>query len=333
MFALWATPGRANVNEFWLGGVLFGTGIAGSALCSGLETGFYCISGVRLRLRVGAEPPEPAALRVQRELAKPDRLLATLLIWNNIFNYVASFGLTTLMLGMGLSEAWVIALQALILTPLLLVLAESLPKELFRLRADVLPYRLSVLVSLLRFFAAPILPLVLGCARLVARATGDGGGSMRQRRELVTTLLKESALHGAISSVQATLIDRCVDIARTPLGELASPIAGDLLNPGDDRAVRAAVARRAPEPVVVLAARGVVAGIIDPVSSESGPFSLQPPLRIGAASTAREALVLMSGAGMRLAVVVENGLDVGVVTARQLANPLLQALREAGAKE
>lgn len=321
------------MNDLWLGGVLFAAGVGGSALCSGLETGFYCISMVRLRLRVGVQPPDPEALRVQRELASPDRLLATLLIWNNTFNYIASFGLTTLMLGMGWSEAWVIALQALILTPLLLVLAESLPKELFRLRADVWPYRLSAAVVFLRWCAAPILPMVLGCARMVTRLTGGGGRSMRQQRELVTTLLKESALHGAISSVQATLINRCVDLARTPLGELALPLVGDMLDVRNVHAVRTAVARRAPDPVVVLASRNVVAGIIDPVKSAHDPLALLPPLRIEAASTAREALVLMSAAGMRIAVVTRHGRDIGIVTARQLATPLLQALREGSPAE
>lgn len=313
--------------DAWVGSLIFAFGIVGSSMCSGLETGFYCISGLRLRLRLGRAEPDPAAVHVQAELDKPDRLLTTLLIWNNIFNYIASLGLASMMLQLGLSEGWVIALQALVLTPMLLVLAESLPKELFRMRADVLPYRLVNLVRVFRWTAMPILPLVLWCARLVARRSAHSDPTA-DRRDRISTLLKESAMHGAISPVQASLIDRAIELARTPVGELASPLAGEMIDTSNRAVLEAAARRWAPEPVVVLRTRSTVAGIIDPVAVPGRPLAVQPPLRLDANMSARDALAAMSSSGARSAVVSARGRDIGVVTARSLAKPLLAAIQE-----
>lgn len=315
------------MNEAWLGTLLFACGMCGSALCSGLETGFYCVSSLRLSLRLGGGTRDRAAERVRAELDRPERLLTTLLIGNNVFNYGASLGLALIMLSLQIPEVWVIVLQALVLTPMLLVFAESLPKEVFRVRADVLPYRLVWVVKLLRVVAMPLLPIVLGSARLVARA----GRSERRRvgqSEHIAALLKESALHGALSPVQASLIDRSIELARATVGSLALPLSGEVIDPADKTRLRWAARRWAPQPVVVLRSRGSAAGLIDPIAVPGDPFALLPLMRIEASTTARDALAQMSAGGCRLAVVSSRGRDVGIITTRRLASPLLDALRE-----
>lgn len=319
------------MNEPWLGLVLFAFGVCGSAVCSGLETGFYCVSSLRLSLRLGGAQRDRAAERVRAELDRPERLLTTLLIWNNVFNYVASLGLAWLMLRMEIGEVWVIVLQAAVLTPLLLVFAESLPKEIFRLRADVLPYRLAWLVGVLRVPAMPLLPIVLGSARLIARTEGSkrGGAGASER---IATLLKESAMHGALSPVQASLIDRSIELSHASVGSLAQPLAGEVIDPADKARLRSAARRWAPQPVVVLRSRGSVVGLIDPIAVPGDPFAILPAMRIEASTTARDALAQMSAAGCRLAVVVSRGRDTGIITTRRLASPLLEALREGVAR-
>ncbi|MCL4221805.1 MAG: DUF21 domain-containing protein [Phycisphaerales bacterium] len=315
------------MNQTYLGAMLFLCGVFGSALCSGLETGFYCVSSLRLSLRLGGEARDRAAERVRAELDRPERLLTTLLIGNNVFNYIASLGLAWMMLSYQISEVWVIVLQALVLTPLLLVFAESLPKEVFRLRADVLPYRLVWVVRALRVVSLPLLAVVLGSARLVAR-TGRPERRRLGQSEHIAALLKESALHGALSPVQASLIDRSIELARATVGSLALPLSGEVIDPADKAKLRSAARRWAPQPVVVLRSRGAVAGLIDPIAVPGDPFALLPPVRIEASTTARDALSQMSAAGCRLAVVSSRGRDVGIITARRLASPLLDALRE-----
>lgn len=314
-------------HPFLIGGGLCIVGVGGSALCSGLETGFYTVNRIRLRLRIGRG--DERARAVQDELRQPDRLLTTLLIWNNAFNYLGSLGLTTILLGLGLAEGWVIALQAVVLTPLLLVFGESLPKELFRMRADDLPFRLVRLVRLMRLLSLPLLLLVLHFARLVARTVGADARTVGDRRYRIASLLKEGVLHGAISPIQASLIDDAMELARTPVGSLGVPFARVAVVAGDANAsqMMAAARRAGNEPVVVMQSRGRVAALVDPLEIGLGSVSRDAPLRIDAEVGARDALATLAERGLRAAVLTRGGRDVGIVTTRRIVRPLLRSIR------
>lgn len=144
-------------------------GLAGSAMWSGTETGFYCLSRVRLDVRLHRHG-DRAAVRVRDELSDPNRLLSTILLGNNLCNYAGTLGLTMLLEGSGLSDGATIALQMVVLTPLLLVFGESLPKEVFRLNADSWPYALSPVIKFVRTVATVVgvLPAAMFISRLAA---------------------------------------------------------------------------------------------------------------------------------------------------------------------
>jgi len=315
-------------NQSFLVGIgLCAVGIGGSALCSGLETGFYTVNRIRLRLRIGKG--DARAKAVQTELRQPDRLLTALLIWNNAFNYLGSLGLTTILLGLALAEGWVIALQALVLTPLLLVFGESLPKELFRMRADDLPFRLVWLVRVMRIVSFPLLWLVLRFAQLVARSVGADARTVGDRRHRIASLLKEGVLHGAISPIQASLIDDAMELARTPVGTLGVPFArlAVVAAESNEAQMMAAARRAGNEPVVVMHGRGRVAALVDPLEIAIGSPALTEPLRIDTDVGARDALATLAERGLRSAVLTRAGRDVGIITTRRIVRPLLRSIR------
>ena len=66
-------------------------GVLLSALCAGLETGVYTINRVRLAVRAGTN--HRRASRLKFELDHPERLLITLLVLNNLANYLGSLGI------------------------------------------------------------------------------------------------------------------------------------------------------------------------------------------------------------------------------------------------
>lgn len=303
-------------------------GIGGSALCSGLETGFYSINRIRLRLRAG-EGDRKAEL-IRAELNQHDRLLTTLLIWNNVFNYLGSLGLTAILFSLGLSEGWVIGLQVLVLTPVLLIFAESLPKEVFRVRADDLSRRFVSTVRVLRWGCSPVLLGVLGFARVVTRLVGAGAESGGDRRNRIATLLKEGVSHGTISRLQASLIDDAMDLARTPVGELGVPMARmSCVVQGVTPEMLFEAARLADgEPVVLLDTSGRVVSLFEPLDIGLGRTENAPePIRLDAAMGAREALAAMADRGVRAAVLVRGNRDAGVVTTRWIVRPLLRSTR------
>ncbi len=308
------------------GVVLCVIGIGGSALCSGLETGFYTLNRIRLRLRIG-EGDKWAAL-AGRELAEPDRALTTLLIWNSVFDYLGSLGLTAILLAVGFAEGWVIVLQVLVLTPILLIFAESLPKELFRVRADNLTCRLSLLVWLLRWVSWPVLAIVLWFARIASRAAGAGPREIGERRR-IASLLKEGVLHGAISPLQASLIDDAMELAQTPIGDLGVSIARTACVQDDaDGPQLATAARKAgTDPVVILHQDGRVRALVDPLDIGLGRTEQTQPLRLDAGLGTRDALAEMAGQGVRAAVLTRNGRDVGVITTKRAVRPMLRSIR------
>ena len=69
--------------------------IAGSAWCSGFETGMYSVNRVRLNLRVALG--ERRAVTLRREIDGLNRALATLLIANTFFGNIISLGITQML--------------------------------------------------------------------------------------------------------------------------------------------------------------------------------------------------------------------------------------------
>ncbi len=115
-------------------GLMTLVGVSLSAMFSGLETGLYTINRVRLTVR--AAHGDHAAVTLRRILARPTRMLATILVANNIANYLASFGLAKILDATGFSAAQTIMLNVAVLIPLLFVFGEVLPKDLFRTHTD-----------------------------------------------------------------------------------------------------------------------------------------------------------------------------------------------------
>src|SRR3954451_24551415 len=130
----------SNLHEvgLWL---IAAAGVLLAGLCSGVEIACYAINRVRLALRVTRTPPDRAARLIRSELEQPDRLLATLLVWMNIATYAGAVATTQLLEERVHSPILVAVIDTCILTPILFVLAEALPKELFRTEADKLAYR------------------------------------------------------------------------------------------------------------------------------------------------------------------------------------------------
>jgi putative hemolysin len=80
-------------DPMWV--VLAAIGLGGSAVFSGLEIGLYTLN--RVKLAVAAERGDRRAVRLQRELAQPERLLAGLLVGNNMVNYLGTVAIAALL--------------------------------------------------------------------------------------------------------------------------------------------------------------------------------------------------------------------------------------------
>lgn len=105
---------------------LFGLGVlfVFSAFFSGSETALMALD--KLRVKYLVEKKRRGARKLDDVLGRPDRLLGAILVGNNLVNIAASVFATTFFVGLYGERGELLTI--LILTPLLLVLAEVCPK-------------------------------------------------------------------------------------------------------------------------------------------------------------------------------------------------------------
>ncbi len=208
-------------------------GFLGSALFSGVETGSYMINHIRLRRR--ERDGRRSAVVLSRVLRFPYIFIYTVLICNNIANYVVSMGATDLYLRAGLHETrmllgfipWSaeIAATLTLMFPLFLF-AEVGPKNLFRKKADTLMYRLAGLLRLLVWMFLPITWSLKQLFRFLTHGADSAAGRDLHRlspdalREYFTVGEKE----GVITSHQNRMLDNVTSMHRVPVRELMTPL-------------------------------------------------------------------------------------------------------------
>jgi putative hemolysin len=325
-----------SVGEIILWWTVAAVGLAGSMLCSGMETGLYATNRVRalVRAKVGTRADRVVA----GALEHPDRSLTTLLLFNNGFNYIATLAITALLVSLGLSDAALILLQAAVLTPVLLVFAESLPKELCRAHAEKMTRRLAPAMAAMQAVGvySGLVPLISAMARLVGRLFGvDAAGALGSPRERVAELIKHGAGGGAMSEAQAGLIDRALRVEATRVGDEMIPLHAAVTVRSNWVAARARreVTRKAHARFPVLDERGHVVGVVrlaDLVLQPGATVAsiMGPVARLDHRVSAWEGLGVLRRDGVGMGVVERNGAAVGIVTQKDLVEPLTGDLRD-----
>jgi len=319
-----------------LWGLLALAGLAGSATWSGLETGLYALNRVRLSVR--RAEGDRAAERLAREVDNPERLLTTLLIANNVSNYLGSLGLAAVLQAAGLGDVGIIVLQAVVLTPMLLVFGESLPKDVFRVVADRVMYPFARVIFGVRMLATVtgVLPLVLGFTKLAGRVLGgEGPAALPDARAMMVQMLKEGGSVGGLSEEQMSMVDRALLFGRTTVRDemVAWPLVRWVrLDWGRERVLRymdGSPHSRFP----VLDKRGRVVGILPSIEAHvftERPLEelVRPPVMLSPRMSAREALQRLQEARAHIGIVEQHGRPIGLVTAKDMVEPLTGELAE-----
>ncbi|MDV5171535.1 HlyC/CorC family transporter [Photobacterium rosenbergii] len=129
-----------------------------SGYFSGSETGMMSLN--RYKLRHQANQGHRGAKRVEKLLARPDRLIGLILIGNNLVNILASAIAT--ILGMRLYGDMGVAIATGALTLVVLVFAEVTPKTLATLYPERISFASSIVLQLLMKLLYPLVWFVNG---------------------------------------------------------------------------------------------------------------------------------------------------------------------------
>ena len=319
-----------STGEALLWSIVALLGLAGSAMASGLEMGIYALG--RLGLETRALRGERSAVVLREEISRTDRLLSTLLVHNNVCNYVGILGVSALLGATGLGPIMTLVVQSVLVTPIILVFGESLPKELFRTGADRLAYLFAPVLRGLRTFyvMTGIVPLVMLAGRALTKVIGGAGlGGSADARQRMANILKEAGGPSGMTDAHSTLLDRALALGRGRVGDemLSWAMAQKVQTDWPHQRIRRVLGPTPATTVPVTDKQGKVLGVASAVGLLAGepttPERLKAAVLVSPDTPSVVAIRRILTAQADLAVVVQHNKPVGVVTLNDLTEPLL----------
>lgn len=165
-----------------------------SAYFSSSETGMMTIN--RYRLKHLENAGHKGAIRVQKLLDRPDRLIGLILIGNNLVNIAAASVATILCLRL-FGDVWGLAVANFGLTLVILIFAEVTPKTVAALYPEKISFPSSFILLPLMFVLYPFVYLINGICNgiltlLNINPTNDEGNNLS--REELRTVVHEAGV-------------------------------------------------------------------------------------------------------------------------------------------
>lgn len=296
-----------------------------SAIFSGAETGVYSVS--RVRLEAEAAEGKRSARLLARLLRDDAGLLITLLVGYNLV-----LELLTRLAETGVERARVPAyaqelVATAVLTPVVFLLGELVPKDLFRRRPHFFLGLVAPFLAVFRGFASPLAWPLTRLALLLEHALGLRQADFARvlRREEMVELLAESRRAGSLAPHAEELARNVLVLRHTPLARVMVPwerVETVDLDRGPEEA-RAAVARSGFTRLPVRR-RKVVAGYLHQLDVLGAPAGadieglVRPLLELPADLPLDRAVARLQAAGQRLAIVGTARAPRGLVTLMDL---------------
>jgi CBS domain containing-hemolysin-like protein len=306
--------------------ILLALGVFLSALFSGSETGFYRVT--RMRLLLDGMDGDRTSTYLLALTNHPALFVATTLIGNNVANYMTSLAIVMaaqrIFLGSTLAEL----LAPMILSPLVFVYCELLPKQLFFYAPNSLLRRSGPLILLFTILFTPISALLWGLGRVLESVLGQTPLRLRRSlaREELQQLISEGEDAGVLKSVQQDLAQNLFVAAAQPITRFTRPAARvPAISLGASKTEALRLARRHNCSVLPVREKGGTqiigySRVIDLLLSPAAIVSKTTPImRIPHTHTHIKALILMQSERAELACVEDqHGKTVGLLLATDL---------------
>jgi len=188
--------------------------IGAGGVFAGSETGMYRVS--RLRLRVDLQQGRSGVRWLVRAMRDPHGLMLSLLTGNNLTNYLVTSVVTWMLLRVVAERHTAELTATAILTPVLFLFVDIVPKTLFYHRANVLLPVFGPLLWLFHvvFVYSGIVPFLKGVTAVLHRLTGfagDAAGALAAGAgHPVGELIRETREEGVLSPLQRRILQRLI---------------------------------------------------------------------------------------------------------------------------
>ena len=306
-----------------------------SSYFSGIEIAIYCINRVRLQYKV--DRGIRSAKIIKRLLEDPQALICTILIGNNIVNYLAAATFTNIM-SENISQANPELIATLILAPIMLVFAEVMPKNICQRRADTFLYTASPSI---KFFSQLFLPLVyvLKGANKIPQLFLK---NVSKRTAIFTPyrlgfFIREGVEEGIISSYQDMMARNIMKLGSIPIKKIMIPLKRTTMVSYDvsaEQIMAFAKSVRVSRLPVYKGSKSNIIGLINlfdflSVGTEKSTISdfLKETEYFNSETLIDDALVRMQKTKQRMAIVTnKDNESIGIVTIKDLVEEIVGEL-------
>jgi len=299
-----------------------------SFLFNGIEAGLTSIDPVRLRHHVKLNRPE--AVRLDRLLNTPERLLVTVLLVTNLADILALLLMTRFLVSRFAVTGFLLAI--LIALPIYLFVLGVLPKSLFRR----FPFRaLSPLARLLEIVMTALWPIlttgtVIGRLFLPAQKKRARLFAAREELKQITT---QSEREGSLTATERAMIHNVVDFQNVTARDVMKPLVASLKPDSGIEEVFSVSRATGFDRLPVIGANGDAVGVVnvlDILLDKDQPRSLSRYMRrmvtVQESEPAADAVQRLRAARLGLAAVVDQKRNlIGVVTSEDLIARLVRA--------
>ncbi|HKP05135.1 MAG TPA: CNNM domain-containing protein [Chthoniobacterales bacterium] len=297
---------------------------------AGIEAGLLSVDPVRLRHHV--KQRSRAALRLDRLIKRPERLLVTVLLVTNLANILSLLLLTKVIVNSFGPAGFLWSI--LIALPIYLFVLGVLPKSLFRR----FPFRaLAALGGVLEWVSIllwPVLEIGERAGHLLLPKRASESGRLFIAREELKQIAVQGEREGALTSTERAMIHNVVDFRNVKVSDVMVPLEKAVTVTPDttiDEALRLSAAHSV-DRLPVISPEGEAIGLfnaLDILFDQTRPESLSRYMR--RIVTARDAepayriIQRLRAARLGLAAVIDPQRKlIGIVTVEDMINRLLQ---------
>ncbi|MCP3671283.1 MAG: HlyC/CorC family transporter [Gammaproteobacteria bacterium] len=200
------------------------------------------VNSDKLKLRHKAKIGDRGANLVLKLFKKPDVILGTTLVGTSLATVIISTLGALIFIDLFGASGDLISI--LVLTPILLIVGEVVPKSVFQQNADTIVTRLIYALRFFSYLFYPVIFIFSRVARFVTRIVGGGAEpqNMFITREELRVLLDVTETAASPSTIDRKRIRRIIRFADTTVGEAMIPLA-DVVGFNEIRDMQEAVRR------------------------------------------------------------------------------------------
>ena len=192
-----------------------------SAFFSSSETAFIALPRARLLHLVNTGHHK--ANLVSRLIRRPERLLATVLLGNNLVNTAAAAVGTALAINLIGNDTAAVLVSTFGVTFLLLVFSEALPKSIAWNRPQQVAFAYCRPLVVLEWLLSPAIFLLQGITSLFIKVLGVHSPSSQVNEEEIRTLIALGAQSGDVDRSEAALLEKVFRFGDRQIREIITP--------------------------------------------------------------------------------------------------------------